>query len=326
MTRRRVAVRRLASAIVTLGLVSFALFLVARITPGDPLAGTDEVAARGASADTKRELRALYGLDRPVLPAYGSWLAAALRGDLGRSFHDRRPVVDKIAERLPLTVLLNTLVIALTLAVAVPLGTWAALHPRSPADRWTAAATYSLYAVPVFWAALMLQLLFAARLDWLPLMGVRSDSLAGAPVWKRAVDVLAHLVLPVLSLSYGSIAYVSRFVRATLLEGALPDAARAARARGLGRTEVLVRHGFRQAAIPLLTLAGFLVPALVSGSVLVERVFAIPGLGGLLYDAVLQRDLPVVLGVTLLTGVATVAGVALADTLYAVLDPRVRRG
>jgi peptide/nickel transport system permease protein len=141
----------------------------------------------------------------------------------------------------------------------------------------------------------------------------------------RVLDRAAHLILPATSLAYGGVAYLARFVRATLLDAALPVAARAARARGLRPPAIVVRHGFRQAAIPLLTLAGFLIPSLLGGSVLVETVFDIPGLGLLLFDAALQRDLPVLLGLTLLSGLATLAGVISADLLYAVFDPRVRR-
>jgi peptide/nickel transport system permease protein len=182
-----------------------------------------------------------------------------------------------------------------------------------------------LYAVPVFWAGLLLQILFSVRLDWLPLAGVRSPlhefmgPLAG---W---ADRCAHLVLPVICLSYGGLAYLSRFVRATLIENAAGESWRAARARGLSLAAVLYRHGFRQAGVPILTLAGFLLPSLVGGSVIVETVFAIPGLGRLFVDAAFQRDVPVLMGLTLLSGAATLGGILLADLAYAVVDPRIRR-
>jgi peptide/nickel transport system permease protein len=142
----------------------------------------------------------------------------------------------------------------------------------------------------------------------------------------RLADRAAHAVLPVLCLAYGGLAYLSRFVRATLIDNSAGEGARSARARGLSELSVLVRHGFRQAAVPMLTLTGFLLPALFGGSVIVETIFSIPGLGGLFVDAMLSRDLPVLMGLTLLTGTATLCGVIFADLAYAVADPRVRRG
>jgi peptide/nickel transport system permease protein len=208
----------------------------------------------------------------------------------------------------------------------VPLGAVAALRPGSRLDRIAGSTTYAFYAMPIFWTALLLQILFAVRLDWLPLQGVATPGSESLPATSRLADRTAHLILPVLSLSLGGLAYLSRFVRASLVDGQAAEAARAARARGLAPRAVLARHGFRQAAIPLLTLAGFLLPALVSGSVIVETVFSLPGLGRLFVDAMFQRDLPVVLALTLLSGSATLAGVLGADLAYTLADPRVRRG
>ena len=197
---------------------------------------------------------------------------------------------------------------------------------RLQLDRWAAAGTYAAYAVPVFWAALLLQIVFAVRLDWLPLAGLASEGHERLGTLGRLLDRVSHLVLPVVCLSYGGLAYLSRFVRATLLDNVNMETTRAARARGLGFFAALWRHGFRQAAVPMLTLAGFLLPALVGGSVIVETVFAVPGLGRLFVDAVLQRDLPVLMGLTLLSGCATLGGILLADLAYTIFDPRVRGG
>jgi peptide/nickel transport system permease protein len=186
--------------------------------------------------------------------------------------------------------------------------------------------TYLLYALPVFWVGLLLQMLFSLRLGWLPGYGLVAEDHQYLGPLARGLDVAAHLVLPVTCLAYGGLAYLSRFVRATLLDSVGGEGTRAARARGLSEWAVLYRHGFRQAAIPMLTLAGFLLPGLVGGSVIVETIFAVPGLGQLFVDAVFQRDLPVLMALTLLSGAATLGGVVLADLAYAVADPRVRRG
>jgi peptide/nickel transport system permease protein len=235
-------------------------------------------------------------------------------------------VTEKVVERLPVTLALNAISFVFVLGLAVPLGALAALRPGSALDRLGAIGTHVLYAVPAFWAGFLLQMVFAVRLGWLPLAGLRSPGSEWMGGVERRLDEAAHLVLPAICLGYAGLAYVSRFVRATLLDNAAVEVARGARARGLSELAVLCRHGLRQAAIPMLTLAGFLIPGLLGGSVVVETVFAIPGLGRLFADAAFRRDLPVVMALTLLSGVATVVGILIADLAYAVADPRVRRG
>jgi peptide/nickel transport system permease protein len=319
--------RRLAASSATLFLVTVVVFGLAHLAPGDPLGGAiGEDSPSGRIPPEKiEEIRAIYHLDEPLHRQYLLWLSDVSRGDLGRSFHDRRPVSEKIGERLGVTLALNLLSLALMVVVAVPIGALAAWRPGSFADRLTGIGTYALYAVPVFWAGLLLQIVFSVRLDWLPLYGLASPEIETFSLAGRLLDRAVHLFLPIVCLSYGGLAYLSRFVRSTLAENLRGDAIRAARARGLTLPGVLFRHGFRQASVPMLTLAGFLLPALVGGSVIVETIFAIPGLGRLFVDAVMQRDVPVIMGLTLLSGTATLAGIVAADLLYAVFDPRVRR-
>jgi peptide/nickel transport system permease protein len=317
--------RRFATAVATLVLISLVVFLLVQLVPGDPFggeAGEEELGRLGSEA--RALLRQQYRLDQPVLVQYGLWLGDVSRGNLGRSLLDRRPVSESIGERLPLTLTLNVLALAVMVLSAVPLGALAALKPGSMWDRGGALSTFLLYALPVFWAALLLQTLFAARLGWLPLAGVRSAGHEELGLLARIADRAAHLVLPVACLSYGGLAYLSRFVRASLLD-AQAESWRAVRARGASSLAVLYRHGFRQAGVPMLTLAGFLIPGLVGGSVLVESIFALPGLGRLFVTAVFRRDVPVVMGLTLLSAAATIAGILVADLLYAVVDPRIRR-
>jgi len=319
-------VRRLATATVTLLLVTLLVFGLIHLAPGEPLGqGPEAEGLRQIGERARAELRAQYHLDEPLPRQYMLWLSDLLRGDLGRSFHDRRPVRQRIAERLGVTLALNACSLAILLLVAVPLGTFAALRPGSVWDRFAAGGTYLLYAVPVFWAGLLLQILFSVQLDWLPLAGLRSHDHEFLSGLARLADRAVHLILPIVCLSYGGVAYVSRFVRATLMENAAGESWRAARARGLSLLGVLYRHGFRQAGVPLLTLAGFLLPSMVGGSVIVETVFAIPGVGRLFVDAAFQRDVPVLMGLTLLSGAATLAGILLADLAYLAVDPRIRR-
>jgi len=325
----RLLVRRLLTAALTLLLVTLLVFSLIQLAPGSPLAPDEAGLAVGARMppEWQDELRRLYHLDQPPLRRYALWVGDVLHGDLGRSLRDRRPVAEKIGERLGVSLTLNALALIVMLALSVPLGAAAAWRPGSRWDRLSAGGTYLLYAVPAFWAGLLLQLLFSVRLGWLPLAGLASagDVELAGPL-ARASDRLAHLVLPVICLSYGGLAYLTRFVRATLLDAATGESLAAARARGLSALGAFYRHGFRLAAVPLLTLAGFLLPALVGGSVIVETVFSIPGLGRLFVDAAFQRDYPVLMGLTLLSGGATLGGILLADLAYAWADPRVRRG
>jgi peptide/nickel transport system permease protein len=230
----RTLARRLATAALTLLLVTVVVFGLIHLAPGEPLGEESEDLGMGRlSPQARAELRAQYRLDQPLHRQYLLWIGDLARGDLGRSFHDRRPVIRKIGERLPLSVTLNALALATMITLSVPLGALAALRAGSAWDRVSAVGTYVLFAVPVFWAALMLQIVFAARLDWLPLAGLRSDGFDTFGRFERWADRGAHLVLPVVCLSYGGLAYLSRFVRATLLDGSAPESWRAARARGL---------------------------------------------------------------------------------------------
>ncbi len=318
------ALHRLATGAVTLLGVSLCTFALLQLTPADPL-GERPATGPGLSPQQIESLRQLYHLDRPLHERYLRWLGDVLRADLGRSLYDRRPVAQKIAERLPLTLTLNTLALALAVGLAVPLGAAAALRPGSAWDLATSAAALALYSVPVFWAGVLLQWVLSARLGWFPLYGLEPVGWGGAGLERLAARA-HHLVLPVLCLAYGGVAYLSRFVRNTLAESVRGEAVRAARARGASWWRVLSRHAFRQAAVPMLTLAGFVLPGLLAGSVIVETIFALPGLGRLFVDAVFQRDLPVVLALTLISGTATLLGILAADLAYGVLDPRASRG
>ena len=318
--------RRLVSGALTLLLVTGVVFALAHLTPGDPMDAEEGGGeTHQLTAERRAELRALYHLDEPIHRQYLEWLTDVARGDLGLSFHDRRPVGEKIAERLPVTLTLNALSFFLMCLLAVPGGAVAAWKPGARWDRLSGPVTYALYAVPAFWAALLLQIVFSVRLGWLPLYGLVSDRAEALGPVGRLVDRAVHLALPVLCLTYGGLAYLSRFVRANLIESAFGEAARAARAKGVSGVRLLFHHGFRQSAVSMLTLAGFLVPGLVGGSVIVETVFAIPGLGSLFKDAVLARDVPLIMGLTLLSGTATLLGILAADLACVLADPRVRR-
>lgn len=315
--------RRTALAVPTLAGIILAVFVLMRIAPGDPASAAGRTGSRRPTRAAAQAMRRTYGLDRPLPEQIGRWFGRAARLDFGESFQDHRPVARRIAEALPYTLVLNALAFLLTIAIAVPLGVAQARRAGGAFDRAAGRALFLLYSTPSFWMAMLLLTLFAVRLEWLPLFGVASDrppsGLGGA-----LLDLAAHAALPLVCLTYGSLAFVARLVRTSVAEQLSQEYVLAARARGASPSQALWGHAFRNALLPLVTLLGLILPALLSGSVIVEQIFAWPGLGRLYFDAVLARDYPLILGLTLLTGVATLAATLLADVLYAVADPRVR--
>jgi peptide/nickel transport system permease protein len=315
--------RRLALAVPTLFGIAVIVFLLLHLAPGGPGTGGAD-AARRVSGKAAEEMRRLYGLDRPLPEQFARWMGRVVRLDLGESFVDHRPVSERIREALPHTLALNGLALLFALGLAIPLGVLAGGSPESGFDRASSAALFALYSLPTFWAALLLQTLFAVQLRWLPLYGTASDA---APAGLAGLaDRLAHLALPVTCLTYGTLAFVARLVRSGVAEARSSDYVLAARARGASRARAIWGHAFPNALLPVITLAGLLLPALLSGSVIVERIFAWPGLGRLYFDSILARDYPVILALSLLSAVATLAATLVADVALAAADPRVRDG
>jgi peptide/nickel transport system permease protein len=307
------ALRRLLSALATLAGVLTLVFLLFAAAPGDPATLAARAAGgRPPSPEAVEAFRRLHGLDRPLPVRFLSWSIRAVGLDFGRSFQDGRPVRERLADALPATLLLNASALLLALVAAVPAGVAAARRPGSRFDRTSAFVFDLLFAAPSFALGLLLLLIFSAKLRWTPLF---SDPALG----------LRGLVLPVATLGLGALALLSRFVR-TCVAAALGDpAALAARARGESDAAAL-RRALRRSAGAFSALASVLVPALLTGSVLVERLFSFPGAGRLLADGVFARDLPVVLGLTLCSGLAVVAASVGADLVSAWLDPRLRDG
>ena len=315
--------RRLLLAIPTLLGITGIVFLLVHLAPGSPLFGGPD-SLRRTTGQAAAEMRRLYGLDRPLPERFGIWISRIARFDLGESFVDHRPVAQRIREALPNTLLLNGVALLLALGIAIPLGVVAGGNPEGPFDRVSGGALFALYSLPSFWAALLLQTLFAVQLRWLPLSGMASDT---APSGVAGVlDRLAHLALPVTCLTYGTLAFVARLVRSGVAEARTSEYVLAARARGASRRQALWGHAFPNALLPLVTLFGLLLPALLSGSVIVERIFAWPGLGRLYFDSILSRDYPLILALSLLSAAVTLAATLVADIASAAADPRVRDG
>ena len=306
-------IRRLPSLVLTLLLISLATFVVVQVIPGDPaqlILGTE------APPEALADLRAQMGLDRPLPLQYLSWLSGVLRGNLGVSLRHGRPVATLIAERLPVTLSLAVLSLALAVLVAVPLGVLAAIRQHSALDYGVLVFAQAGLALPSFWIGILLILLFALSLRWLPSGGY-------APWRENPLDALRSLVMPVLALGLPVAGVLARLVRASMLEELASNHIRTARAKGLSESQVIVRHVLRNALIPTVTLLGLQLGFLLGGSIVVEQVFALPGLGRLVLFAINNRDLPLIQGLVLFIAVLVVGINFLVDMAYTWLDPRI---
>lgn len=320
-------VRRLLTLLPTFIGITLISFLVMHLAPGEPMSVQTDFNPK-MTPEMRERLRAQYGLDQPIHVQYLRWLKGLARLDLGRSFSpDRRPVWEKIWERLPVTLLINALSLALIVAVAVPLGVAAAVRHHSFFDQATTVLVFIGYAAPTFWVALLLMLLLGVRLDWLPISGLHTivgyQEMAG---WEKVLDWVRHLVLPVLVSALGGLAGLSRYTRSSMLEVLRQDYITTARAKGLPERRVIYRHALRNALLPLITILGLSMPVLIGGSVIFESLFAIPGIGQLMWASVMARDYPVLMGNLVIVSVLTLIGNLLADIGYALADPRIRTG
>ena len=311
--------------LVLLGITAVS-FAVVHLAPGDPAAVAVQMNPR-ITPEAVEKLRAYYGLDQPLWKQYLIWLDKLVHLDFGESFApDHRPVWDKIAERLPITIGINLLAMLLIFVLGVPIGVAAAARPQGLLDRATTVLVFVGFAMPSFWLALLLMQWLGVHLKLLPISGLHALGAASMPAWERAVDLARHLVMPVLVAAVGGVAGISRFMRTGMLEALAADYTRTMRAFGTPEWRVRYIYALKNALLPIITILGLSVPGLIGGSVIVEQVFSIPGMGLLFYQAVLMRDYPVVMGITVIGAVLTLVGNLLADLAYAWADPRVRKG
>ncbi len=318
--------RRLMIAALTLLLITFLIFALIRNMPGTPLtiAMSEVPPDRKLDPADLERISKTYGLDKPWPQAYAIWLGNTLRGDLGQSFSRKKPVTWIIGERIGPTLLLSVTSIVLAYLLATPLGLYATVRDGKLDERITSLGLYMLYSLPSFVGGLFLLLLFYQELHWLPLRGMTSDEYDSLSTFAKFRDIAWHAILPVTCYTYISLAYDARFIRANMAEVIRQDYIRTARAKGVGPFRVLVVHAFRNTLIPLVTQIGLTLPALLSGSVILEQLFTWPGMGNLFFESIAERDYPTIMGLTLMFSVLTLAGQLLADVLYSVVDPRVR--
>ncbi len=328
--------KRLLLAGFTLCVILLVSYCLLRLAPGDPartsvLGGGAETSGlnseEGAFAEN-RSMREKLHLDKPVLIGFGHWFKAAVcHGDLGSSavIDPGKPVTELILERLPATLSLNIWSIIFTTLMAVIIGVYSAVHADSWFDRSSAIVLFLLYSMPVMWVGLLLQTLFCEGGLWpfFPLKGLKPSNPLYLNSWQLWYETARCYALPVLCLSYAGLAGLSRYARSGMLDVLHSDYIRSARAKGLPEYRIIWEHGFRTALITLITLAGGLLPSLISGSVLVEYVFNIPGMGALSLSALTSRDYPLVMALFAFGGALTLLGILISDLLYLWADPRI---
>ncbi len=318
--------RRLLLLIPLLLGITLISFVVIHLAPGEPTDLQTQMNPQ-ASAELQERLRRQYGLDQPLYIQYGQWLGRLAVLDFGESFSgDRRPVLDKILERLPVTILINLLSIAFILAVSVPLGIISAVRRNSLFDRTTTILVFTGFAMPSFWLALLMMDWFGVRLGLLPISGLKSLGYEYLSFSGQVLDRISHLILPVFVSAIGGLAGFSRYMRSNMLEVVRQDYILTARAKGLSERTVIYKHALRNALLPVITILGLSVPGLIGGSVIFETIFAIPGMGKLFFDGVMMRDYPLIMGILVMGAMLTLLGNLLADICYALADPRIRHG
>ncbi|MGH7313308.1 MAG: ABC transporter permease [Candidatus Rokuibacteriota bacterium] len=310
----QVLIRRAFISVVTLFVISLIVFAGVRAIPGDParvMAGTE------ADEAGLQEIRDKYGLDDPLPVQYLRWIGLALQGDLGESIRTRESVASTVAQKLPITIELTGLAILVALAIAIPAGVLAAVRRNSAWDMLASALSLGGVSVPNFWLGIMLILLLSVRLGWLPASGF-------VPWWEDLAGNLQRMIMPAVVLGTALAAVLMRQTRNAMIEVLSADYIRTARAKGLAQRGVVFRHAIRNALLPVVTILGLQMGALMGGAVVTEQIFVVPGFGRLIVEAVFTRDYPLVQGVVLISAGAYVLINLLVDVSYSLLNPRIR--
>ena len=307
-------VRRLGATVVVMAVVAFIVFSLLYLTPGDPAA---VIAGDVATEDDIKRIRQSLGLDQPFIVRFGAWLWSLLHGDLGISIFTNLPVTKLIAQRIEPTISLTICTLIVAIITSVPLGTIAAARAESKTDRAIMGFSVLGFSLPVFVLAYLLILLFSLQLQILPVQGYR-------PIAEGFWPWLKHLILPILALGTVYAALITRITRASVLDVLAQDYIRTAQAKGLEERNILIHHALKNAAVPIITIIGIGIGLLISGAVVTETVFAIPGIGRLTVDAILRRDYPIIQGVILIFSATYVIINLLIDLSYVFFDPRIR--
>jgi peptide/nickel transport system permease protein len=324
-------IRRLLLIIPTFIGISLLTFAIIQFAPGSPimsrLQGVEgAMSSDAASQEIIAQMKKRYGLDKPLWQQYASWLGSMATLDFGDSFRDGQPVARKIGDSLPITLQINLLSLFLIYLFSIPLGVYSATRPHALSDRALTVLLFLLFSIPSFWMAMLLILFLGGGEYWdiFPIYGINSTEASQWGFFPWLGDRLMHLVLPTFCLTYAGLAVVSRYMRAGMLDVLRQDYIRTARAYGFSERRVIWKYAMRNSVIPIVTLLGGLLPTLIGGSVIIETIFSIPGMGRLAFEAVLFRDYPVIMGTVTMSALLTLAGLILSDVLYVMVDPRIQ--
>ena len=325
-------IKRLLEMIPTLFGITLVSFFIIHLAPGKPTDIMTEMNPK-ITPEARERLEKYYGLDKPIIVQYGLWLKRIVKFDFGESFStDRRQVMQKIWDtkqplferRLFITFLIEILSMIIIFLTAIPIGISSATHQYSLYDKITTTVVFLGFAIPSFWLALLLMMLFGIHLDWLPISGLKSMNYDSLPFLSKIWDRTHHLLLPVCVSAFGGLAGLSRYMRSSMLEVIRQDYVTVARAKGLQEKKVIYRHALKNALLPIITLLGLSVPGLIGGSVIFENIFSIPGMGQLFYMSVMTRDYPLVMCILTIGALLTLIGNLIADISYMLADPRIR--
>ncbi|MGD0566230.1 MAG: ABC transporter permease [Candidatus Goldiibacteriota bacterium] len=315
--------RRLLLMIPVLFGITIITFIIIHLTPGGFVKTNMEMNVK-VSPDSMEHLKALYGLDKPIYEQYLSWLLRLIRLDFGDSFIDNRPVIDKVLERLPATLLLNITSLLVIFIFGIIIGVTSALKRNSAYDRVMTFITFTGYSVPAFWLALVMMMVFAVKIPVFPVSGMTSLNFDMMGPFEKFIDIVRHMLLPVFITAFGGLAYISRYVKSSMVEVLSQQYITAAYAKGMNENDIIYRSALKNSLMPVITLLGLSLPGLIGGSFIFETIFAWPGMGRLAYEAAMSFDYPVIMGDVTIAAVLTILGNFLADMAYAMIDPRIR--
>jgi peptide/nickel transport system permease protein len=317
----RYIIRRVLTAVPTLVLISMVIFSILALAPGDPL--SDLALNPSVPPEVRQRIRENMGIDDPIPVQYGRWAKSLFTGEFGYSYRTRAPVIDLIKQRLPTTLYISGLAFLFSIMIAIPIGVLSAVKQYSVFDNVATTLAFIGFSLPTFCTGLLFILLFTIKLDWLPSIyrsTVEGDGLGG--LWER----LRQAIMPITVLGLFQAATLIRFVRASMLENVHQDYVRTARSKGLAERSVITRHALRNALIPVVTIVALSLPGVITGAVVTEQIFRVPGMGDLLISSIRNNDTPVVMTITFLFAILVVIFNLVADVIYGILDPRIKYG
>jgi peptide/nickel transport system permease protein len=318
------AIKRVLLIIPTFIGITLVIFFVVHIAPGDPIKGMVGEMSSKLSPEAYELFKKTYGLDKPILERYVVWLGNFLTFNFGNSFQYGKGVGELILERLPVTVTINILANLIVLVFGVTIGVFSGIYRDKLFDKISSVVLFGLYSLFEPWVALILLLLFSVNLGMFPIGGFTSISFDQMNVFEKVVDIMNHISLPVVVLSYAGVAFVAKIVRTSVIEVSNQEYVKFAKALGVDEKTIIRHYILRNSLIPVITIFSTVLPSLIAGSVIIEKIFSLPGIGQLFYSAVFSRDYPVVMGLSAVSALLTLISLLIADLLYALVDPRIR--